>query len=83
MSANLTAKSCTRCRGGVLPLSRPEARRYGAETSDWALVDDLCRRFELSSREARAYLSNSCHVLGKASLRQMQVDAYEQTVARM
>jgi 4a-hydroxytetrahydrobiopterin dehydratase len=43
MSTNLTEKTCTPCRGDVAPLTQPEAQRYGAETPDWALVDDACR----------------------------------------
>src|SRR5437879_13768238 len=49
MSTTLTEKTCTPCRGGVAPLTLLEAQRYGAETPDWALVDDA-RRIERTLR---------------------------------
>lgn len=49
MATTLTEKTCTPCRGGVSPLTREEAQRYGAETPDWALVDDA-RRIERTFR---------------------------------
>ena len=49
MSTTLTEKTCTSCRGGVAPLTLLEAQRYGAETPDWALVDDA-RRIERTFR---------------------------------
>src|SRR2546425_10273664 len=49
MSTTLTQKTCTPCRGGVAPLTPLEAQRYGAETPDWALVDDA-RRIERTFR---------------------------------
>jgi 4a-hydroxytetrahydrobiopterin dehydratase len=49
MSTSLTERTCTPCRGGVAPLTQLEAQRYGAETPDWALVDDA-RRIERTFR---------------------------------
>jgi 4a-hydroxytetrahydrobiopterin dehydratase len=36
----LSSKTCTPCRGGVPPLSRPEAERLLAETPGWTLNAD-------------------------------------------
>ena len=49
MSSTLTQKTCTPCRGGVPALTRAEAQRYGAQTPEWALVDDA-RRIERTFR---------------------------------
>jgi 4a-hydroxytetrahydrobiopterin dehydratase len=49
MSTTLTEKTCTPCRGGVARLTPLEAQSYGAETPDWALVDDA-RRIERTFR---------------------------------
>ena len=43
MSINLAQKTCTPCRGGIPPLTQPEAERLRAETPDWALLDDAHR----------------------------------------
>jgi 4a-hydroxytetrahydrobiopterin dehydratase len=40
MTENLTAKTCTPCRGGVPPLTREEAARYLGEVPAWELSDD-------------------------------------------
>ncbi|MBL8907446.1 MAG: 4a-hydroxytetrahydrobiopterin dehydratase [Rhizobiales bacterium] len=40
MSANLSAKTCTPCRGGVDPLSLAAAREYLESTPRWSLMDD-------------------------------------------
>lgn len=39
----LTAKTCTPCRGGIPPLTRPEAEKLLAETPGWTLSDDATR----------------------------------------
>lgn len=49
MSTSLTQKTCTPCRGGVPALTQAEAQRYGAQTPDWALVDEA-RRIERTFR---------------------------------
>ena|ERR1043166_930438 len=36
---SLEAKQCVPCRGGIPPLSRPDAERLLAETPDWSLND--------------------------------------------
>ena len=58
MAAELAAKTCTPCRGGVPPLSRPEAEGYLAETPGWSLNGDatkIDRRFRLKNfAEAQA-----------------------------
>jgi hypothetical protein len=48
----------------------------GGEGGEYrSLVDDLCRRFELSLPDARAYLLRVNHVLGEAKLAQTQLSA--------
>ena len=50
MAAELAAKSCVPCRGGVPPLPRDEAERYLAETPGWTLNEAATRierRFKL------------------------------------
>ena len=58
MAAELAAKSCVPCRGGVPPLPRDEAERYLRETPEWRLNDDataIGRRFRLKNfAEAQA-----------------------------
>jgi 4a-hydroxytetrahydrobiopterin dehydratase len=49
MSTSLTEKNCIPCRGGVAPLTPAEAQRYGTETPNWALVDEV-RRIERTFR---------------------------------
>lgn len=49
MTDTLVNKTCTPCRGGVLPLSREEAERFLAQAPQWALLDDA-RRIERSFR---------------------------------
>ncbi len=49
MSASLTEKTCTPCRGGVAPLTPSEAQRFGTETPNWVLFDDA-RRIERTFR---------------------------------
>ena len=39
----LEAKTCTPCRGGVPPLTRPEAERLLAEAPGWTLDDTATR----------------------------------------
>jgi 4a-hydroxytetrahydrobiopterin dehydratase len=39
MSDNLSAKSCTPCRGGVEPLSLEAAKTYLKNTPAWSLLD--------------------------------------------
>ena len=39
----LTAKTCTACRGGVPPLGRAEAERLLGETPGWTLAGDATR----------------------------------------
>jgi 4a-hydroxytetrahydrobiopterin dehydratase len=43
MSGSLAEKSCTPCRGGVPPLSEPEAAAYHAQAPDWTLADQAKR----------------------------------------
>jgi 4a-hydroxytetrahydrobiopterin dehydratase len=43
MTASLTDKSCTPCRGGVPPLTAEEAESLRAHAPDWALLDDAHR----------------------------------------
>jgi 4a-hydroxytetrahydrobiopterin dehydratase len=45
MSSELTAKTCTPCRGGIPPLPAAEAERLLAQTPGWRLLDDA-RRIE-------------------------------------
>lgn len=43
MTAELTQKSCTPCRGGIPPLTRDEAEALQAQTPEWALLDEAHR----------------------------------------
>lgn len=43
MTASLTDKSCTPCRGGVPPLTAEEAESLRVHAPDWALLDDAHR----------------------------------------
>ena len=48
-AAGLAAKSCVPCRGGIPPLTEPQARELLENTSDWSLEERgtrLARRFE-------------------------------------
>ncbi|HWL68911.1 MAG TPA: 4a-hydroxytetrahydrobiopterin dehydratase [Geminicoccus sp.] len=47
--AELTARSCTPCRGGEPPLGPEEAETYRARTPEWSLCDEA-RRIERSFR---------------------------------
>lgn len=38
--AELTAKTCTPCKGGIPPMPREEAEKYQQQVPDWDLVDD-------------------------------------------
>ncbi|HLI13450.1 MAG TPA: 4a-hydroxytetrahydrobiopterin dehydratase [Alphaproteobacteria bacterium] len=52
MSADLAAKVCTPCQGGIPPLGRQEAEAYMAEAPGWTLVDDgrrIERRFSFKN----------------------------------
>ena len=43
MTEILAEKSCTPCRGGVMPLTADEALRLQAQAPDWELRDDAHR----------------------------------------
>ena len=47
MSTDLSAKTCTPCRGGVPPLSLAQAEGYARQASGWEIVEDA-RRIERS-----------------------------------
>jgi len=49
MHEDLASRSCTPCRGGIPPLSSPEAESYLASAPGWALADDA-RRLERAFR---------------------------------
>jgi 4a-hydroxytetrahydrobiopterin dehydratase len=49
MTATLTEKICTPCRGGIPPLTRDEAQRLQAQDPSWDLIDDT-RRIERTFR---------------------------------
>ena len=49
MSETLAEKTCTPCRGGIPPLTRDEALRFGQQAADWELRDDA-RRIERTFR---------------------------------
>lgn len=40
---NLTAKKCTPCQGGVLPMSKDAAEKYLLEAPEWELRDNASR----------------------------------------
>lgn len=40
---NLTAKKCTPCQGGVLPMTREAAEKYLHEAPEWELRDNATR----------------------------------------
>lgn len=42
---DLTARTCTHCKGGVAPLTEAEAERYLAEAPGWGL-DETATRIE-------------------------------------
>jgi 4a-hydroxytetrahydrobiopterin dehydratase len=43
MAGDLTAKTCTPCRGGVPPLTKDEALGYQAQVPQWDLQDGASR----------------------------------------
>ena len=47
MSDDLLSKTCTPCRGGIPPLTRPEVEGYLKQAPGWALVEEG-RRIERS-----------------------------------
>jgi 4a-hydroxytetrahydrobiopterin dehydratase len=49
MTETLAEKTCTPCRGGIPPLTRDEALRFGQQAADWELRDDA-RRIERTFR---------------------------------
>lgn len=49
MTTNLAEKTCTPCRGGVPPLTAPEAEKLRGQAPEWALLDDA-RRIERTFR---------------------------------
>jgi 4a-hydroxytetrahydrobiopterin dehydratase len=60
MRTNLAEKTCTSCRGGVAPLTAPQAEELRVQAPEWALVDDAHRiertfRFR-DFREALAFV---------------------------
>ncbi|MGH7070433.1 MAG: 4a-hydroxytetrahydrobiopterin dehydratase [Acetobacteraceae bacterium] len=60
MTETLVTKSCTPCRGGIPPLTPPEAKEFLAQAPEWALPDDahrIERTFRLGNfREALAFV---------------------------
>ena len=40
MSDDLSSKTCTPCRGGIPPLTRPQAEGLLNQVPGWSLVDD-------------------------------------------
>jgi 4a-hydroxytetrahydrobiopterin dehydratase len=60
MTENLTARTCTPCRGGIPPLTREEAARYLREAPGWELTDEgrkIRRTWRFASfREALAFV---------------------------
>lgn len=61
MGDDLSAKTCTPCRGGIPPLSRSEAEGYLAQTPEWTLEADarrIRRRFGFKNfKEAMAFVT--------------------------
>jgi 4a-hydroxytetrahydrobiopterin dehydratase len=60
MTQTLVTKSCTPCRGGIPPLTPPEAENLLVHAPEWALLDDAHRiertfRFR-NFREALAFV---------------------------
>ena len=49
MTETLVEKICTPCRGGIPPLTQPEAEALLAQTPEWALLDEG-RRIERTFR---------------------------------
>ena len=43
MSVALAEKSCTPCRGGIPPLTEPEAGAYHTQAPQWQLLDQATR----------------------------------------
>ncbi len=41
--SELTAKTCTPCKGGIPPLGREEAEKYLADVSGWELIEDATK----------------------------------------
>ncbi|MEX2523909.1 MAG: 4a-hydroxytetrahydrobiopterin dehydratase, partial [Gammaproteobacteria bacterium] len=41
--SELTAKTCTPCKGGIPPLTREEAETYLADISGWELIEDATK----------------------------------------
>src|SRR6266446_3471086 len=60
MTTSLAEKTCTPCKGGILPLTREEAETYHRQAPDWELVDDatrMTRTFKLGNfAEALAFV---------------------------
>src|SRR5258707_7221365 len=69
MTAILVEKTCTPCRGGIPPLTRPEAEALLAHASECALIDEA-RRIERTFRfrnfrEALAFVRSEERRVGK------------------
>ena len=62
MPENLSAKTCTPCRGGIPPLDKAEAMSYLSQVPGWALEDDghrLQRSFKFGNfREALDFVKD-------------------------
>ncbi len=60
MTEDLRSKTCTPCRGGVPPLTRPQAEFFLAEVQDWRLEEEghrIERGFRFHNfREALAFV---------------------------
>ena len=50
MTEALVEKTCTPCRGGIAPLTRPEAEELLPQAPEWELMDNA-QRIDLSFRE--------------------------------
>jgi 4a-hydroxytetrahydrobiopterin dehydratase len=66
MAAELAARSCTPCRGGVQPLGPEEAEALQRESPDWSLLDAATRierRFRFKNfTEAFAFVTRAAEL---------------------
>src|ERR671911_510002 len=66
MAGALAVKTCTPCRGGVLPLTPEEAEGYRAQAPDWSLMDEATRierRFRFKDfRAAFAFVARAAEL---------------------
>jgi Pterin-4a-carbinolamine dehydratase len=64
---NLTAKTCTPCRGGIPPLNREEAGRYLKETPGWELNTEATRLTRTFKFKNFAEAMNFAHKVAQLS----------------